>query len=168
MKPVMPKGHNLASQIIGSFEDIGKEVVTELSSVPKDITGKALESLGVAQSKVTSGKITTGTAGGKSDQSGESKDSWDSIEQLKDQRAKESVARTALEALLDRSKPKNQPSVWEKMQQEAEQKKEIAKKNAQAGRMQLTQSKSKRPRGDLYGIKAKKGSAEMSRNVRQD
>ncbi len=37
---------NVAKQIIGSFEDIGKDVVREAGKVPGDLVGKALESLG--------------------------------------------------------------------------------------------------------------------------
>ncbi len=39
---------SVTRQIIGSFEEIGQEVARQTTTVPKDIAGKALESLGVA------------------------------------------------------------------------------------------------------------------------
>ncbi len=66
------------------------------------------------------------------------------------------------------SKKKEEQERQEKIQQEIEQKKEAQKQQTQQKSQQLPTGKGKRPRGDLYGMKAKKASAEMSRNVRQD
>ena len=41
----------VAKQIIGSFEDIGKDIVREAAQVPKDVIGKAIESLGTSTQK---------------------------------------------------------------------------------------------------------------------
>ena len=38
----------VVKQIIGSFEEIGKDVVREVAKAPTDIAGKALESLGTS------------------------------------------------------------------------------------------------------------------------
>ena len=62
-----------------------------------------------------------------------------------------------------------EPTVWEKIQAEAEQKKELTKKQQkQANTQQLAPVSSRRKRGDLYGMKAKKNTTEVGRNVRQD
>ncbi len=154
----------IARQIIGSFEDIGKDVLKQTAQVPKDIVGKALESLG------TSGSQKQGQSFGKTQdqQTGSPKDGpLGQLEQTKDEKIKKAIARSALEQLAGKPKQK-EPSVWEKIQQEMEQKKEQQKQQTQQAGQQLTSGKGKRPRGDLYGLKAKKASAEMSRNVRQD
>ncbi len=154
----MPQG--IARQIIGSFEDIGKDVLKQTAQVPKDIVGKALESLGTSgsnkqgqQAQPTSTKPQEGALG--------------QLEQTKDEKTKKAIARSALEQLAGKPQQK-EPSVWEKIQQEMEQKKEQQKQQSRQAGQQLKSGKGKRPRGDLYGLKAKKASAEMSRNVRQD
>jgi hypothetical protein len=159
---------NVAKQIIGSFEDIGKSVIEEAAKVPVDITGKALESLGVKSGKNPQNQKTiTSLVSGSSDQS-KNKDGWDKIDNQKDQHAKQVIARQALLALSDRGKSK-EPSVWERLQKEAEQKKEQEKIQATATAMSsVPQTGSKRARGDLYGLKAKKSSAEIGKNVKSD
>jgi len=80
---------------------------------------------------------------------------------------KRAIARAALEELSGKKPAQKEQSVWEKLQKEEEQKKEQKKQKAQASRASLPQATSKRKRGDLYGMKAKKTAAE-NRNVRQD
>lgn len=152
----------VAKQIIGSFEDIGKDIVREVANVPTDVAGKALESLGTAsttqqgQQKIPGQKVA------------EPQGVLNQLDQTNDKKAKEAIARAALVQLAGKAKQK-EPSVWERIQMEAAQKKELAdEKQTQTAKAQLPQTASKRPRGDLYGMKAKKASAEMSRNVRQD
>ena len=64
----MPKNARtgIASQIIGSFEDIGEKVVSEVAKVPADIAGKALESLGASSGKKRKGPGLAGSAKQKS------------------------------------------------------------------------------------------------------
>lgn len=123
--------------MIGSFTDelgeLGKQIVREAVAVPKDIAGKALESLGTQ-------KPTTATG-----------------------------ARAALTQLAGGTPKPKEPSVWEKMQAEAQEKKELAKRQQkQAAAQALPVVQYKRPRGDPYGIKAKKFGGEAGKNARQD
>ena len=146
----------VAKQIIGSFEDIGKDIIREAASVPKDIAGKALESLGTSSGQKTQKPVTNGP--------------WYQFDALPDKDIKKKMARNALQALLARlaSKPK-EPTVWEKIQQETEQKKQLQQQQqVQANASQLTKTASKRPRGDLYGVGVKKLGSEVGKNVRQD
>lgn len=145
-------------QIIGSFEDIGKDIVREAVKVPKDIAGKALESLGTSSGKKQS-QQTVGSQSGPLAQ----------LDQMKDNQVRFAVARAALEELSGKKLKQKEPSVWERIQMEVEQKKERQKQQiAAAAASALPAAKSARPRGDLYGMKAKRAAAEMSRNVRQD
>ena len=145
--------------IIGAFTDelgdLGKNIVREAIAVPKDIAGKALESLGAASGQKQQHQ--TGTAAdAPKKESGE-------------QKIKASIAREALAQIAGVKPKQKEPSVWEKIQAEAEQKKELSKQQQQQAAAQaLPVAKSKRPRGDLYGLKAKKASGEVGKNVRQD
>lgn len=141
----------IPQQIIGSFEDIGKDVIKQTVQVPKDIVGKALESLGTSTTQTHSQKLVKPVKGEK-----------------QEEKVQKATARAALEQLAGKPKQK-EPSVWEKIQMEVEQRKQQQQQQAQQqASQQLPKGKGKRPRGDLYGLKAKKASAEMSRNVRQD
>lgn len=158
----------VAKQIIGSFEDIGKDIAREVASVPKDIAGKALESLGSSSGKKTQGQ-TGVNSGNPRDSRNLEHGPWEQFDALPDKDVKKKMARNALQALLARlvSKPK-EPSVWEKMQQEAEQKKQQQLAQQQQQSQQLPKTQGKRPRGDLYGVGAKKLGSEVGKNVRQD
>ena len=129
--------------MIGAFTDelgdLGKQIVRETVKVPKDIAGKALESLG--------------TSGGQ---------------KQKQQTATTTDARAALAEIAGIKPKQKEPTVWEKIQAEAEQKKELGKQQQQTAAQALPAVKSKRPRGDLYGMKAKKAGSEVGKNVRQD
>lgn len=154
----------VAKQIIGSFEDIGKDIVREAASVPKDIVGKALESLGSSSGQKTQKPVNSGLT--RNLENGP----WEQFDALPDKDVKKKMARNALQALLARlaGKPKER-TVWEKMQQEVEQKKQMQQQQqAQVNASQLFKTASKRPRGDLYGMKAKKAGSEVGKNVRQD
>lgn len=140
----MPQPGTILGQITEEFGELGKRVVKETVQAPKDIAGKALESLGTSSGK----------------QQGKSSSADETI--------KKTMARAALEELAGKNPPPKEPTVGEKIEIEERQKKELlAKQQAQAQKMQLPQSASKRPRGDLFGIKAKQSSAER-KNVRQD
>lgn len=156
----------VAKQIIGSFEDIGKDVVREVAKVPKDIAGKALESLGTSSGqKQLKQTISTPT----NESSKKNEGPWEQFDALTDKEVKKKVARKALEALLARSAGQKEPSVWERIQMEVEQKKQLVQQQqTQTAAQQLPKTSSKRPRGDLYGIGAKKLGSEVGKNVRQD
>lgn len=139
------KQQAVRSPILGSFEDIGKDIVGEAVKAPTDIGEKIIESL-------------TGSSSTKSQQ------------QQKPEEAKidKSVARAALQQLATPKQQQQEPSIFEKQTQEQKEKKEMEKKQKEKIAMQeLPKMSSKKRRGDLYGIQGK-ASLEKSRNVRQD
>ena len=155
----MAQPGSILGQITEEFEQLGKQIVRETVKAPKDIAGKALESLGSSSAKP--GQT---TASAKSDQ----ETAIDKFTKESDAAVKKAIARAALEELAGRKPKEKEPSVRERIEMEEKQKKEmLAKQQAQAQKMQLSQSRSKRPRGDLFGVKAKQSSAER-KNVRQD
>lgn len=137
---------NIKPPILGSFEDIGKDVVREAVKAPTDIAGKIIESL-------------TGSTGSKGQQN---------QQQQKPEEAKinKSIARAALQQLAT---PKQQePTPYEQREKEDREKKELEKREKEKIAMQeLPKMSTKKRRGDLYGIQGK-SSSEKSRNVRQD
>lgn len=149
-------------QIIGSFEDIGKDIVGEVAKVPKDVAGKALESLGTGGTKPGQQTSTANI----SDTSKEGPVAQ--LDEMKDTRAKQAIARAALIQFAGEKPKTKEPSVWEKIQKETEQNKQRAtQQQSQAVKSQLPQVAARRPRGDLFGTKAKQTSAER-KAVRQD
>ncbi len=157
-------GNNIFGQIGESFEQIGKDVVRETVQAPKDIVGKAMESLGAGGGK-KSQKSTQAkpTAAMPEPGSQAEADAQAAME------IKKAVARAALQELAGGGQKQKEPTVWEKLKQEEEQKKEMKKKQAEANKKaSLPQVTSKRKRGDLYGMKAKKSSTEIGKNTRQD
>lgn len=160
----MPQPGSILGQITEEFEQIGKKVVTEVTKVPKDVAGKALESMGVSSGKKSG---TTATQNNQAGTSGE-KTALDTFNETKEQQVKKAIARSALEQIAGVRPKQKEPTVWEKMQMEAEQKKELSANQAKQAQAQaLPQATSKRKRGDLYGTQAKKTSVE-NKNVRQD
>ncbi len=152
---------SILGHVTEELGEIGKKVVTETAKIPGDVAGKALESLGGSSSKKIQGSQTAGKPTEKTP--------LDAFGEAKGEKAKREIARAALEYIAGvRPKPK-EPSVWERIQAEVEQKnQQQAQQQAQSAKQQLPNTGRRRPRGDLYGIKAKRASAEMSRNVRQD
>jgi len=142
----------VAKQIIGSFEDIGKDIVRETGKVPTEIIGKALESLGTSSQK---GQKGNSTPQGK-------------VEEPK-QPEKTLPPRQWLAELAGNAKKPNEPTVQERLEKEKQEKNE--KETKQAGVAQkmapIVTGSSKPKRGNLYGIK-QKSSSEISKNVRQD
>ena len=113
-----------------------------------------MESLGVSSGKKPQQQINSGNP---KDSRNLDKGPVDQLNAAKDQQAKQAVARAALAQLAGGTQRQKEPTVWEKAQQEAEQKKELAKQQQkQATTQQLPAIQSKRKRGDLYGMKAKR------------
>jgi hypothetical protein len=159
---------NLPKTIIGSFEDLGKDIIHEVSKLPTDITGAALESLGTAKSKTSGQTPKTTQFIGQADGRPKSKDAFDKIDETGDQKNKQAIARAALSALLER--PKQAPeTIWDQKQKEDKEKKDALEfQKKEQKKTELPKSTYRRARGDLYGLAAKKQGAEMSKNVRQD
>ena len=156
---------NIGGQIISELGSIAKDVGEQTAQIPKDIAGKALESLGSASSKNPKGKTVVSQASAGGDKPATA---WEQIDAESDRAVKRHIARAALEELTRGSMRKKEPSIWERLQQENEQKKEMQKQQTAAAAAQsLPAATSKRPRGDLYGAKAKQTATE-NRNVRQD
>jgi hypothetical protein len=159
--------NNLGGQIIGELGDIAKDVAKQAVQVPKDIVGKALESMGGSSgNKQGASKFTVNSgapdAGGKPS-------AWDQIGSEKDVNIKRSIARRALEELAGGGvKKQREPSIWERLQQEQEQKKQmLGQQKAASDAQSLPMPTSKRPKGDLYGKKAKSTAME-NKSLRQD
>lgn len=148
---------SILNQIGESFEQIGKDIARETAQAPKDIVGKALESL------------SSGSSNKKAAGQNASKQSVQPIEKISTERdeIKQSVARAAL-AELAGGKKQQEPSEYEKKLQEEEQKKQEKEQKKKAASMVLQPQSTKRKRGDLFGLKAKKSSTEIGKNVRQD
>jgi hypothetical protein len=135
----------VAKQIIGSFEDIGKDVVREAIKVPKDIAGKALESLGTSTQKSQIPKTPQSPP------------------------IPQQSPRRWLAELAGSANKQKEPTVQERHVQEDREKNEKETKQAVTAQKMapIITGSSKPKRGNLYGIK-QKASSEMSKNVRQD
>lgn len=155
---------NVAKQIIGSFEDIGKDIAREAVKVPKDIVGKALESLGTSSQKGQKGNPMGAQSKVKPHEG-----ALGELEQTKDVKVKQQIAREALAQIAGNPKKQKEPTVAEIHEKEKQEKNEKeAKQNATAQKMAPIASGGSKPkRGNLYGVK-QKSSSEMSKNVRQD
>lgn len=159
----MPHSGSIIGQLSEELAEIGKQVARESAKVPKDIAGKAMESLGVS----------SGTKQGQTQVSTLSQPSeigpLQELAESKDESAKRSIARSALEQIAGIYKKKEkEPTAWERIQMETEQKKQLTVlQQAQVTASQLPQITPKRPRGDFWGVKAKQTSAER-KGARQD
>lgn len=142
----------VAKQIIGSFEDIGKDIVRETGKVPTEIIGKALESLGTSSQKGQKGNP---TPQGK-------------VEEPK-QPEKTLPPRQWLAELAGNAKKQNEPTVQERLEKEKQDKNEKETKQAAVAQKMapLPQMSQKAKPGNLYGIKQKQTATE-NKNVRQD
>ena len=161
----MPKNARtgIASQIIGSFEDIGEKVVSEVAKVPADIAGKALESLGASSGKKPQAKP-TGDDVKKPERS-----PLDVLSQEKNTKIKEQIDRQALARLAGDTSVPREPSVRERLESEIDQKNKLAKeKAAKAAWAKLPYTGKKRKGPGLAGSAKQKSGAETSRNVRGD
>jgi len=151
MKQTLPR-----PPIIGSFEDIGKDVASEVVKAPTDIGEKILESL----------TGSTGTSKQQQKPAQQQDGALGKMEETKDQQVKKSIARAALQQLATPNR-QEQPE-YERKKKEEEQRKEMEKKQKEKmATQELPRMSSKKRRGDLYGIQGK-ASSEKSRNVRQD
>ncbi len=155
--------------MIGSFEDIGKDVAHEVTKAPVDIGGKILESLTGSSSSKRQHQGGDGSTweGGGAVLSNKPDGALGAIEETKDVKVKKAIARAALEQLAGHSE-KPAPSIFEEQQKEEQEKKMIQKEQAKNEAFAaVPHMSSKKRRGDLYGIKGK-SSMERSKNVRQD
>lgn len=153
------------SPILGSFEDIGEHVKQEVTQLPKDILGSALESVGLN----TGGKSQQQNPQLPLEQSQDPTSPWHQIDHEKDNQTKKSIAREALRALVTPSEPKKQ-SIYDEKMQEEEQKKLMEKEQKEQERRQqvaLPSSGVRKVPGIKSAIKSKQ-SNEIGKNVKQD
>lgn len=148
----------IVKQIIGSFEDIGKDVARETIKAPTELAAKTLESLGMQNGTKGSSGINSGNLADSRNLNKEGP--LGQFAQAKDVKTKQTIARAALEYLARKPMSK-EPSVWERREAEEAQKKEQVARQAQiAAASQLPNIKSNRPKGDRYGVFAKQTAAE--------
>jgi len=132
-------------QIIGSFENIGEQVIKEAVKLPADVAGKALESLGT---------------GKPSKQAKVQKKGFD-------EQTKKIIARRALEEFA-RVPVKKEPTVWDEKQKEDAEKKRLELERAKIiEKQKLPEITTKQRPGNLYGIGVKT-SSERQKNVRAE
>ena len=158
--------NNLGSQIAGELGQIAKDVGKQAVQVPKDIIGSALESLGGSSGK-KQGAVKYTVASNGPDGGGK-QSAWEQMGTEPNVQIKRQIARRALEELAGgRIKKQREPSIWERLQQEQEQKKQMTQQQSAQSAQSLPMPTSKRPKGDLYGKKAKSTATE-NRSIRQD
>ena len=143
----------VAKQIIGSFEDIGKDIAREAAQVPKDVIGKAIESLGTSTKKGQP-PLRQGSAGQAA------------VEAPK-QPEKPMPPREWLAELAGKNKPQKEPTVQERLEREEFEKKEAVKKQQSMQMAPLANVSTKQKRGNLYAVKQKSTAVE-NKNSRQD
>ena len=160
-------GNSIGNQIIGELGQVARDVGKQTAQIPKDVVGSALESLGVSSGKKQGGSTFTVQKSGPEGAGGKS--AWEQFANTPDAQVKKQIARKALEELSrGEVKKQREPSIWERLQQEQEQKKQMmAQQKAVSQSQTLAMPTSKRPRGDLYGKKAKSTAME-NKSLRQD
>jgi hypothetical protein len=138
----------VAKQIIGSFEDIGKDIAREAAKVPTDVVGKALESLG--------------TKTNKPQQTQKQQNNFN-------EPSKPLPPREWLAELAGKNKKQPEPTVADRLEKEKQEKNEKEIKQAAVAQKMapLPPMSQKAKPGNLYGI-PQKSSSEKSKNVRQD
>jgi hypothetical protein len=149
--------------ILGSFEDIGEQVKTELTQLPGDILGQALETVG----------IHTGTkkqaVPNNNPQAHDDASALAQIEKQQSSQAKQMIARAALEELTRPRQQAKEKSIWEQIQEEEEQKKQMEKERQQMAQpVQLPSSGQRKVPGIKSSVKAKQQGSEIGKNARQD
>ncbi len=145
--------NGVAKQIIGSFEDIGKDIARETVQVPKDVFGKAMESLGTQSQKSQKTQ-----PAGQSPLGGAPKPEQKSV-----------PPREWLAELAGKNKKQPEPTGAERLGKEKQEKNEKeAKTTAVAQKMApLAPMSQKAKPGNLYGIKQKRAATE-NKSTRQD
>lgn len=153
--------------IIGAFEDIGESVISQIKQIPKDVGQAALESVGMSTGGKKQGNNTSqGSSPGTTQTEGSH---WQQIAETTDEQIKKTIARKALEELLQPTQQAKEPSIWEKIMQEEEQKKnQAAQQKQNSGSVALPSSGPRKVPGVKQSTKAKQLGSEIGKNARQD
>ena len=153
----------VAKQIIGSFEDLGKDIARETVKAPVDIAGAMLESLGTAKGTGTKGTPQTPTSPVLNP---EKDSSLEKLGKTDDAEVKKKIARAALEQISQ--KIQKEPTVWDEKNKEEEEKKKREKEQKELEEKQLQKGSQKQKRGNLYGVKQKQSPTEKMVNIKTD
>jgi len=152
--------------ILGSFEDIGESVISQLKQIPKDIGQAALESVGVPVGGGKKGNTSVVSPSPGTTQ--QEKSHWQQMDTITNDQEKRAIARKALEELLQTKGPK-ELSIWEKIMQEEEQKKAMAvEQQKKSSPVALPSSGARKVPGMKNSVKAKQQGSEIGKNARQD
>lgn len=163
-------GDGIARGIGSELGNLGKQIAQEIVQVPAKITGmdagtNEVTGTGTGGKKAQKGQSTQ--ANRTASMPGEYRDPLSAIRQ-KDEVEKQKQLALARQLLQKFMHPQQEePSLKQKQEMEEmeKRKKEIKEENEKA-KKQLPQMTAKRPRGDLYGVKAKQFGGEKGKNVK--
>ncbi len=161
----MPQKFNpVRNPIIGAFEDIGEQIVSQVKQLPKDIGQAAMESVGMK----TGGSKQGNQSQTPQMQTGQNEQSY--LHQLDDMRTQEEKKAIARKAIAELLRPrKKEPSVWERMQmEEEEKKKQLAEQEKKAKPVHLPSSGVSKMPGLKSVRKAKQFGSELGKNIKSD
>lgn len=154
----------IAKGIGEQLGNLGKQIVTEVAKTPAKIIGLD-ETLGSSSSKGAKGQKQTV----KKATPQESADAKIAEIMRKDETEKQKQLARARQLLQQFINPPREaePNLREKLEmEETEKKKQEIEMEKQKAKTVLSQVASKRPRGDLYGTRAKKFGGEVGKNVK--
>ena len=150
--------------ILGQFQDIGEQIVSEIKQIPKDVGQAALESVGVSTGGTKQAK--TAPAPGAAKDAGSK---WQEIDHVNEEKIKKQIARSALQELTSPSAAPKEKSIWEKLQDEDAQKEQSRNQQQQAQSNALPMPKGKTKQGAMGRVnKSKQQGNEMKVNMKQD
>ena len=152
--------------ILGSFEDIGEQIVNQVKQLPKDVGQAALESVGMnVGGGKQGGKTTTSTPQALTTEGSP----LQQMEQAQSEKEKKELAHSALQWLSGSGEKPKEKSIWEKMQEEDAQKEQAKKQQQAAQANSLPMPKGKSKQGAMGRVnKSKQQGNEMKINMKQD
>ncbi len=157
----------IGSAVGQQIGEIGKQVAKDLVSIPRSMVGLKNDG-GSINETASQGKNTANqqqTAKPNASR-GEQIDEIANLKQQEDidKQRKLSEIRRRLELLMNPQR-QHEKSIHEIQQEEELEKKKLELRKMKEEAKQLKQIVSKRPRGDLYGVKAKRFGGEQGKNV---
>lgn len=160
----------IAKGIGEQLGSLGKQIVTDIAKVPGKITG--LDSGGINET-VGTGTSAKGQKGRSQQQKPQSAQGEVNIltelarKDEAEKQKKLAEARRLLQQFIEPQQLSPEPSVREKMElEEMEKKKKEIEEEKEKAKKALPKMAVKRPRGDLFGIKAKQFGGEAGKNVK--
>lgn len=147
---------------------LGKQIVTDIAKVPAKITGLDTGGTDETVGQGTGGKKSTGFTQQKPPpKSAETQRIEEIVRQDEAEKQKKlAQARRLLQQFIE-PQQKSVPTLQEKLEmEEMERKKKEIEEEKKKAQKQLPVVVGKRPRGDLFGMKAKKFGGEVGKNVK--